>query len=373
MSLVYFSPVPWESFAQRPHHFVRWYHHRTDDRVIWIDPYPTRLPAWLDLKRPVAGPVGAAVQPPSWLTVRRVQSVPVEPIPGLNRINKLLWQSLRDDVVRAMTGDADARVVIGKPSLLALSVLDSLPGAQSLYDAMDDFPAFYRGLSRLSMARREACVVRRVGRVLVSSTGLEARLRAVRSDVTRALNACDALSLPNTVLHQRQLPEPVLGYIGTMGSWFDWSWVRRLAEARPGYRLRLIGPLFVQPSCTLPSNVEILPPIDHTAAMQTLLQFSAGLIPFRSNVLTDSVDPIKYYEYRGAGLPVLSTAFGEMRLRSRVAGVWLGEVSDNLGELADAALRFVADRESALQFRAENDWSARFDAALCDWFSCQPQ
>lgn len=373
MSLVYFSPVPWHSFAQRPHHFVRWYHHRTDGRVIWIDPYPTRLPAWSDLKRPVAEPAGVAVQTPPWLTVRRVPAVPVEPIPGLNRINKLLWQRLRDDIVQTMIGDADARVVVGKPSLIALSVLDALPAVQSLYDAMDDFPAFYRGLSQLSMARREACVVQRVGRVLVSSTGIEARLRPVRSDVIRALNACDALSLPDIPNHQRQLAEPVLGYIGTMGSWFDWSWVRRLAEARPGYRFRLIGPLFVQPSCALPKNVAILPPIEHSAAMQTLLQFSVGLIPFRRNVLTDSVDPIKYYEYRGAGLPVLSTAFGEMRLRSGASGVWLGEGFDDLGSLADAALCFVADRDSVLQFRKENDWRARFDTVLGDWFSGQPQ
>ena len=28
MQLVYFSPVPWASFAQRPHKFVEWFHAR---------------------------------------------------------------------------------------------------------------------------------------------------------------------------------------------------------------------------------------------------------------------------------------------------------------------------------------------------------
>ena len=42
---------------------------------------------------------------------------------------------------------------------------------------------------------------------------------------------------------------------------------------------------------------------------------SAGIIPFKVNRLTAAVDPIKYYEYRAAGLPVISTEFGEMRQR----------------------------------------------------------
>lgn len=371
MSLVYFSPVPWDSFAQRPHHFARWYHRRTGGDVLWVDPYPTRLPTWSDWKRPgvVQGAPGS--EPPAWLSVRRVRAFPLEPFPGLNRINGMLWRSLRDDIVRLVLGGTAVRVVVGKPSLLALSVIESVPVGQSVYDAMDDFPAFYRGLSRVSMARREASVVRRAGRVLASSTALETRLSAVRGDVTRALNACEASSLPDMPVPHRQSCVPVFGYLGTMGGWFDWSWVRRLAEARPGYRVRLIGPLFVQPSCALPENVEILPPIDHSAAMSALVDFSVGLIPFRNNVLTESVDPIKYYEYRGAGLPVLSTPFGEMRLRQNVAGVWLGGEVDDLGALADAALHFDVAHQSTLQFRAENDWCARFDAALCDWFSCQ--
>ena len=69
MRLVYLSPVPLASFAQRPHHFVRWFHERFDATVTWIEPYPARLPRATDLRRlrrPAGPPLG-----PDWRDVRR--------------------------------------------------------------------------------------------------------------------------------------------------------------------------------------------------------------------------------------------------------------------------------------------------------------
>ena len=50
MRLLYFAPVPWDSYEQRPHYFAR---HWLDlgGAVLWIDPYPSRLPRWNDLRR----------------------------------------------------------------------------------------------------------------------------------------------------------------------------------------------------------------------------------------------------------------------------------------------------------------------------------
>ncbi|MBS7350060.1 MAG: hypothetical protein KIG95_07910, partial [Comamonas sp.] len=62
----------------------------------------------------------------------------------------------------------------------------------------------------------------------------------------------------------------------------------------------------------LPSNVELRGPIAHESISGLMRTWHAGLIPFLKNELTQSVDPVKYYEYRACGLPILSTMFGEM-------------------------------------------------------------
>lgn len=80
-----------------------------------------------------------------------------------------------------------------------------------------------------------------------------------------------------------------------------------------------------------PANIKLLPECSHASAIAAMATFSVGLIPFKLNRLTASVDPIKYYEYRALGLPVLCTRFGEMALRDKEPGVWiLDEDSDRV-------------------------------------------
>ena len=49
--LIYFSSVPFASYAQRPHFMVDAFAEGGFGSVLWVDPYPTRFPAWTDLVR----------------------------------------------------------------------------------------------------------------------------------------------------------------------------------------------------------------------------------------------------------------------------------------------------------------------------------
>ena len=51
MRLLYFSPVPAGSYAQRPHFMVRAWLEWGVESVLWVNPYPCRLPRWQDLRR----------------------------------------------------------------------------------------------------------------------------------------------------------------------------------------------------------------------------------------------------------------------------------------------------------------------------------
>ncbi|CAG4900982.1 glycosyltransferase family protein [Paraburkholderia saeva] len=361
MKLVYLSPVSWSSFAQRPHRFVEWFRNTTQGSVLWIDPYPTRLPAWSDVTRkeaavPVAGP--SALPPNFELLVPR--ALPVEPLPGSGWINGFLWADIRRTVRELATSD-DVVLGIGKPSELALQLLALDGFAKTFYDAMDDFPEFYTGLSRMSMARRERQVASKVTNVLVSSTALSLRWKK-RGDVLLARNACDVETLPATDLARGDGRGEVLGYVGTMGAWFDWDLVSSIAKARSDAKVRLVGPVFSAPPADLPSNIELLPPCEHSKALKIMQQFSVGLVPFKINRLTESVDPIKYYEYRALGLPVISSDFGEMRFHREDRGVFLVDRAADAGDVVDRALRYETTAEEVDAFRARNSWGARFSS-----------
>lgn len=361
MGLIYLSPVPWASFSQRPHHFVNWYHHQTGAPVFWIDPYPTRLPTLNDFRRkpPVADQPSASVPP--WLQVRKPRSLPIEPLPGSAMLLKRLWRDLLKEVA-AFAAQGPCMICVGKPSELALQLLALVPQSPAVYDAMDDFPAFYQGLSRRSMDRRQAQLIRRVGTVLASSSPLRDKLLGMTEQVALALNACDLHELAPVERLDLGAKQQVLGYVGTLGRWFDWDLVIALAQANPGNRIQLIGPVFTPAPCVLPANIELLPECSHTNAIATMATFSVGLIPFKRNRLTASVDPIKYYEYRALGLPVLSTRFGEMALRDQETGVWIVDQGSDLRTTVVEALASQRDFSTVQQFREAHFWAQRFSA-----------
>lgn len=333
-----------------------------------MDPYPTRLPAWSDFqgsKNKLRNHLDFVdvSRAPKWLTVARAHSLPIEPLPGSGWVNSFLWNRLLQQIDLFLK-DGDCQIVIGKPSELALQVLDRYPDVFSIYDAMDDFPAFYHGFSRQSMARRERAIADRVSRVLVSSTTLAERFSGLRSMPMIALNACAVESLPfmpEMPEKTEKLEKIVLGYVGTIGHWFDWELVFLLARTHPSMCIRLVGPIYTAPPAGMPLNIEIFPACDHASAILWMQGFSVGLIPFIKNELTASVDPIKYYEYFALGLPVLSTRFGEMAFREGSPGVYLVDSQDNLATHVKAALTYEYRIEDINIFRIENSWESRFD------------
>jgi len=357
--LVYLSPVPWSSFAQRPHKFVEWFHQNFEGEVLWINPYPTRLPALVDFIRLVNKEKNTSNVEPEWLTVVNPRSIPIEPLAYSVVFNRMLWKDILHETNKFIA-DGDCIIGIGKPSELVLKILSDHQNIFSFYDAMDFFPAFCKGISRSKMEKTENKIVSCVNKMIVSSSNLATHFSAQHTSVSLALNACDASMFADS-FENRHKSKAIIGYVGMMKHWFDWSLVIAIAEAFPDACIRLIGPIHVPSIKPLPENIELLPPCDHISAIKAMQKFSVGLIPFKLNELTQSVDPVKYYEYRAIGLPVLSTRFGEMELRNGESGVFLIDDNSNVKALLNAALNYKSSKEETEMFRAKNSWSDRFD------------
>jgi hypothetical protein len=354
VQLAYFSPVPWASFRQRPHEFADWFQRTLGGPVLWIEPYPVRLPRLADLRRPRVGATGSGA-PPAGLRVLRPRALPLEPYAWGRRLNAgLFWPQVLDDV-QAFCARERTLLAIGKPSDLALRALHALPRVPSLYDAMDDFSAFHDGRAQETAARIEAEIVQRVRWRCTSSSHIAERMARERLQVELLPNGVASERLPAASFGAADGP---FGYVGTVAAWFDWDWVAALAQAWPERRVEIHGPVFQPPAASLPANVSLHPALPHAQALEKMKTFAAGLIPFRRTPLTASVDPVKFYEYRALGLPVLSTPFGEMRRRQGERGVLLAERPER-----PAIERLLAERdtaESVAEFRRANDWSTRF-------------
>jgi hypothetical protein len=363
-NLLYFSPIEWGSFAQRPHKFVEWFHRRHGGSVLWIEPYPTRLPNFGDLRTTRCSAENlATVSCPAWLKVVRPGGFPIEPLLFGDAVNRrVCWGKTLEQISQFLT-DHETVILVGKPSQLAVDVLKNRGSRRAGYDAMDDFPSFYSGLSRRSMGSREREIGRLVDFVWTSSTPLFERWSRRRGEVQLVCNALDPFVIPLVSRTDAKVDTKVFGYVGTVAQWFDWQWVDALAKARPQDEVRIIGPIIgTRKPPSLPANVTFRPACSHDQAMSEMSRFDVGLIPFKKTHLTNSVDPIKYYEYRAVGMPVVSTEFGEMALRKTEDGLYLA-TENSLDQLIERALEYKRAEVARQKFLAENSWDSRFDAA----------
>ncbi len=95
-----------------------------------------------------------------------------------------------------------------------------------------------------------------------------------------------------------------------------------------------------------------------------LARFDVGLMPYRRNLETSFISPIKLYQYLAAGIPVVSTeipATTGLRHLIRVAAS-----SDDLAVAIDGALdEDDGDaREARLAFAEQNTWNQRVATIL---------
>jgi len=240
---------------------------------------------------------------------------------------------------------------------------------------MDDLAAFYEGASRAWISHCDDALCKSSRALMVSSTPLWNRYQY---KAERCYLVPNGLARNGQALKSKPLesdPQPqihckhrgiTLGYIGTIAAWFDWSLIDELCDQlkRQGfdrYHIEIIGPIHGRLPKSLPSRVVIKPPLAQEAIWDALNRFDVALIPFKVNRLTASVDPVKFYEYRAAGLPVISSRSGEMARRDQSEGVYFFEDLCRGGLDIESLLEKSHQPEEAY-FR-DVDWSVRFSAA----------
>ena len=368
MVLIYFSPVRWESYEQRPHYMARYFLEVGAERILWINPYPTRLPNILDLLRAFGSVHNQNTIPEYAVSIINVKALPLEPLPGILLANRcLFWREWKKNLLKNIRGERYI-VGVGKPSALALYFLGDGKQSWSFYDAMDNFPEFYKGLSKTMMRKNEVNISMTVDTIITTTDYLTRKLSKFDDNIIKINNACNmgALSLPERK-YMKECGTLTIGYIGAIAEWFDWSVVIKLAIELPNSKLVLVGPISNKCKVVLPNNIELKAPISNRKISDCIEQFDAGLIPFKVNPLTDGVDPIKYYEYKAMGLPILTTKFGQMAFRGDEYGVYYLESTFDAHDILNWIRSFNPDQSAIVDFRERNDWSSRFSSLNHYW------
>jgi len=173
------------------------------------------------------------------------------------------------------------------------------------------------------------------------------------------LPSFSASAMPPEAL--REIRKPIVGFLGKIEAWVDVDLVAAAAGLLPDASFVLIGPIRTSVDALKGRpNVHLPGACERRAVPAHLSAFSCGIIPFRPGKLTQSVNPLKLYEYLAAGLPVVSTPLPAVAPDEEL-GVC---TADTPAEFAAQIERLLASdspdrREARLRFSENNSWRKR--------------
>ena len=337
--LICFSHLRWDFVFQRPQHLMSRFA-RSMDVLVWEEPiFDGSERAWLDLRE---GADGVRVATPHLPQAEAPES----------RIATL--RGLLDDVVAGHHGPLIRWYYT--PMMLPFS--EHLKASCTVYDCMDELANFHFAPPELVPLERRLFALADL--VFTGGYSLYEAKRAHHSAVHPFPSSVDVAHFNQARATARPHAQPTFGFYGVIDERMDLALIAALADARPEWRIEMVGPVVKIDPATLPRRDNIVYPGAKT--YDELPACAAGwdvaLMPFAINEATRFISPTKTPEYLAAGLPVVSTPIVDVaRHYGDIAGVLI----------ADGPDAFVEACERALALRsAGNAWRAEADALLAD-------
>jgi glycosyltransferase involved in cell wall biosynthesis len=348
-----------------------------ENRVLFVESLGLRRPqlAGRDLAR-IVRRLRRGLAPPRAADGLHVLSPLVLPLHRHAAVRALNRRLLRAQVRRATRGLGMRRPILWAYVPQAEALLEALDAELVVYHCVDDIAA-QAGVDGASFYAAERRFAARADLVLASAPALAARMRKLSQNVLYAPNVADTELFARALQPSppaaagdpavAELPRPCIVFTGAVvAKKLDVPLLAALARARPGWSFALVGPVGAGDPGTDVSalsgepNVHLLGTRPYGRLPEVLRAADAGLIPYARNALTESVFPMKVYEYLAAGLPVVATPLPAL---AEVAAVATAPDAEGIARLLEQALADDSPQRRAERSRAAaaHSWERRLE------------
>ncbi|MGA3170986.1 MAG: glycosyltransferase [Chthoniobacteraceae bacterium] len=303
------------------------------------------------------------------ITVTHALKLCPDSIASGRRINEAM---ARGHIRRVARGMGMTRSLLWLNPHSAVHMAGAMGEKAVIYDITDDwteapsFPAWQRKL----IARQDRALCARADLVIVCSEALEASRRAHSKRILLLPNGvdCEHYAAIAGSVEESRWPRPVLGYTGTVhGDRFDVDLVAGLARKFAQGSVVLVGPDHLTPAQKaklepLP-NVHITGPVPYGRIPETMAQFDVCIVPHVETPFTNSLNPLKLWEYLAAGKPIVSTNVAGFRNYPDLC-----RIASGVEPFAEACRQALDERgATGAQRKAEarkHSWTRRIDTLL---------
>lgn len=256
--------------------------------------------------------------------------------------------------------------------------VDLLPRKLLVYDCVDNYEAFpnYRKAAGWVRATEDK-LCRQADLVFTTSEPLYELRKPLNPENTHLVHNVGDADHFGKAMQPGPIPEditdiqgPVIGFVGAVSDYkVNLEWVQHAADAHPDWTIVLIGPVGeADPTTRLgrlknTPNVRVLGHRDYQVLPDYARAFDVAVIPYRINEYTESVFPIKFFEFLGTGKPVVTSNLPSIMRYAQY--VQVATDADGFVRACEAAL---ADpergRDERLRIARENSWPKRIGELL---------
>ena len=243
-----------------------------------------------------------------------------------------------------------------------------------IYDITDDWTTLTQSARHIRLIQeQDADLCRRADAVIVCSERLAEMKAPFAAKLHRIPNGVHAEHYARVCAADGPLPDeargwrkPVLGYTGSIhADRIDLNLVEALARQLPEATVALVGPMMLSPIerqrlDKLP-NIVLTGPKPYAVIPDYMRAFDVCITPHLVTPFTESLNPIKLWEYLAAGKPVIATPVAGFRDYPQFVRL----ATDAAGFTAALAEALTEDPALPAQRRAEaakHSWNARLDA-----------
>lgn len=326
-----------------------------------------------------AGKISPLVRNPVWvvpgypnITVTRPLRVGLETYAWGRSINQRLIRSH----VRALA----KRLGLGRPILwlnphYAVHMVSHMDESAIVYDITDDWTSMGDQPDSVAEQIREQDqqLCRLADATIVCSKRLYDLKRPLTDNLHLIPNGVDADHYAGVLDGNGRGPElaanwarPVLGYIGTVHpERIDLSLLEQVARRLTVGSIVLVGPNHLseleQRRLTVTGRVVFVDAVPYAQVPQYMRAFDVCITPHRVTAFTESLNPIKLWEYLAAGKPIVATPVAGFRDYPHLV-----HLASDADEFLRAALAALEEDHSMAEARRrearQHSWEGRIDA-----------
>jgi teichuronic acid biosynthesis glycosyltransferase TuaH len=163
----------------------------------------------------------------------------------------------------------------------------------------------------------------------------------------------------------KDLPKPIIGYLGTIERRIDYSLITEVIKNNPDKTFVFAGPVWDEHAVPLKniSNLHMIGPVPYKDVPRLIKGFDIAIIPFKKDGVSNTIFPLKLFEYLSAGKPVILTNFNTDLKDYTNGAAWYCDNANEFNNAITEALHTCTAEKIAerIAIANQNTWENRAD------------